>query len=187
MTGSVSNRAVPRVEWGPAITGAFCAIAGAIVLGLFGEAFGAGGLGVLSGIWLVVTPFVATFIGAAIAAAMGDGQDAYPTGIMVWCISVVAGALLIADVGASRMAPGIVRLPANPGALALAGLSAILGLLGAAVGSGVGLAASQSPRVIGARTAPRARAVSSAEVEKEPAVGASRAPPPEGEGRPLPH
>jgi hypothetical protein len=193
VAGSVLNRGVARVEWGPAITGAFSAAAVAIVLGLFGGAFGAGGLGVLSGIWLVVTPFAATFIGAAVAGAIAERRDVFPTGVMVWCISLVAGALIIADIGA-LMAHGTEQLVVYPGALALAGLSAILGLLGAVVGSGVGLRVSQHRRVSGTVTASegRTRFASSGdhpedveEVEEKHTGVPSRSS--EGGRAPLPH
>ncbi len=141
MTIAVQNRS--RVEWAPAITGAFGALAVAIVLGLFGAAFGRGGLAVLSGIWLVVTPLVAMFVGAAIAAVLADRRDAYATGIMVWCIGLVAGALLLVDTRAAVGLPGVREVTMSGAMLALAGLAAILGLIGAAIGSSFGILASR--------------------------------------------
>ena len=151
MASIVTRRS--RVEWGPAITGAFCAAAAGIVLALFGAAFAEGGLRVLSGVWGVVTPLVAVFIGAAIAAAMTDRPDAYPTGIMVWCISLVTGALLLADVNASRALSGAQGLTSHAGLLALAGLAAILGFVGALLGSSVGAFAFGEPMSAGAAKA----------------------------------
>jgi hypothetical protein len=122
-----------RVEWSPAITGAFGAVAVAIVLTLFGAAFEQGGLRVLAGVWMVMTPLVALFIGGAIAAWMAGRPDTYATGIMVWCIALVAGTLLVSAQSASGREPA-----ANAAWLALAGLAAILGFIGALVGSAVG-------------------------------------------------
>jgi hypothetical protein len=96
---------LPRVEWGPVIAGVLCAVAAQIVLGLFGVAFGfasrpaaSSGLGVLAGVWEMVTPIVASFVGAYVAVRIaGDRGEpgALLHGAMVWCIGLIAGALFI--------------------------------------------------------------------------------------------
>ena len=134
-----------RVRWESVIAGAFCAVAIQIVLGLFGAAFGFGGespgasgLKVLSGVWQIATPFVALFIGSAIAVTLDGRRNAYLNGFMVWCISLAAVAFYLGrDIGAvTRRAEAIGLTGAS--AAALAGLSALLGLTGAFVGSAVG-------------------------------------------------
>jgi len=136
-----------RVQWGPTVAGAFLAVAIAIVLGLFGAAFGFGGqssgsqgLVVLSGIWEIVTPLVALFVGAYVTASIVGKRNPYFNGIMVWSIASAYGMLLA--IGLTRMispAQHAFQLASSGGA-ALAGLSAILGLVGSIGGSAVGAA-----------------------------------------------
>ena len=100
-----TDRQLPRVQWGPVITGVLCAIAAQIVLGLFGIAFGfasrpaaSGGLGILAAIWELVTPIVASFIGAYVAVRVAGDRGiagALLHGSIVWCIGLIAGALFI--------------------------------------------------------------------------------------------
>lgn len=103
-TETLTRGALPRVQWGPVISGVLCAIAVQIVLGLFGVAFGfaaapAGrGMGVLAAIWSLITPIVASFIGAYVAvrvAADREERGAMLHGALVWCIGLIAGALFI--------------------------------------------------------------------------------------------
>jgi len=118
-----------RVLWGPAITGAFFAVACALVLGFFGLSFAAGGNMALAAVWLILTPLAATFIGAAVATGIA-GHVNYATGLMVWCISLVVQALF---------APaGLAQIGVSGTSLALMGLSALLGLCGALAGTAVG-------------------------------------------------
>jgi hypothetical protein len=145
-----------RIEWGPAVAGAFCAVAVTIVLGLFGAAFGFGarssgslGLGVLAGIWEILTPLVATFCGAALATAIVGRRAAYVTSFMVWCLSVAFGALLVGSLGSLGATSATLQaLMASGSGAALAGLAAILGLVGALTGAAVTSAAME--RRIGA-------------------------------------
>jgi hypothetical protein len=92
------------------ITGVLCALAAHIVLGLFGAAFGfaaaPGGkeLGVLAAIWGLVTPFVATLLGAWLAIRLSgelDRNTGYVNGILVWCIGLIAGALFLTGTAAT--------------------------------------------------------------------------------------
>ena len=133
------RRELTRVHWGPVIAGAFLTVAISIVLGLFGLAFGRGGLRVLGGIWEVLTPLVAAFVGAAVASAIVGRTGAFLNGVMVWCVALAYGALLAIGIGAlgttSRAAPTV-----TAGGPALAGLAAILGLLGAVAGGAFGAA-----------------------------------------------
>ncbi len=135
--------------------GALCALAIAIVLGMFGASFGQGGLTTLSGVWQVLTPLVATFIGSIVAATISERRDAVPSGIMVWCISLVAGALLVAAFVRVVMAPGSGELARSSAVLALGGLAAVLGLVGAVIGSAAGLRMAREQADIAARVGDR--------------------------------
>ncbi len=142
---------VGRVQWGPAVAGAFFAIAISIVLALFGAAFGFGasssgsqGLAVLSGIWEILTPLVATFVGAAIAVSLAR-HDPYLNGIMVWCLSLAYGALLIVGLAAAGFRQAMVT--ASAGA-ALVGLATVLGVLGSLGGAAVGAAVDRRRHVV---------------------------------------
>ena len=127
------------------MTGAFLSVAVAIVLDLFGAAFGLGahssgsqGLELLSGIWVIVTPLVAVFAGTCLTASIVGLRGPYLNGITVWCMSIMAGAVLA--IGFNRTGAAMPDLPqlASATGMALAGLAAILGLVGAVGGSAVG-------------------------------------------------
>jgi hypothetical protein len=102
---TLTRGALPRVQWGPVIAGALCALAAQIVLGLFGVAFGFAsapandrGIGILAGIWALATPIVASFIGAWVAVRIAGHRDeagAFLHGALVWCMGLLAGALFI--------------------------------------------------------------------------------------------
>ena len=132
-----------RVHWGAAVAGAFFAAAIATVLGLFGAAFGRAGITVLSGVWQILTPLVAGFLGAALAAMLA-GRSPYLHGGLVWALCVTyVGAVLVIAGSAGRGAgetSAAARMAAGPTGttLALAGLAAILGLVGALIGSAIG-------------------------------------------------
>jgi peptidoglycan/LPS O-acetylase OafA/YrhL len=121
-----------QVSWEPVIGGAFVAVAVTIILGLFGAAFGFGGLTALSAVWEILTPMIATFIGVLAAVAMAR-ESSYANAVMVWCLSLVfcSAILLIAPFRAT----GSAALPA------LAALAAMLGLMGALIGAGLGAGA----------------------------------------------
>lgn len=105
-TEAAGGRMLPRVHWGPVVAGVFLAIAAHIVLGLIGGALGfaarpanSTALGAGAAIWGLVTPFVATAIGAWLACRMAAAQDAESSslhGVMVWAIGLIAGALFLA-------------------------------------------------------------------------------------------
>jgi hypothetical protein len=102
---ALTRGAFPRIQWGPVIAGAFCALAAHIVLGLFGAAFGfaaapadSKGLGIGAGIWGLLTPFVASLIGAWVAVRVaGERHEASAMvhGALVWCIGLIAGAIFL--------------------------------------------------------------------------------------------
>jgi LytS/YehU family sensor histidine kinase len=121
-----------QVSWGPVIGGALVAIAVTIVLGLFGAAFGFGGLTALSAVWQIFTPLVATFIGALAAVALAR-ESSYANAVMVWCLALIfsTAVLLIAPF----------RVAGSAAVPALAALAAVLGLIGALVGAGLGAGA----------------------------------------------
>ncbi len=136
---------LPRVRWESVIAGALCALAIQIVLGLFGAAFGFGGAGegarglkVLSGAWETLTPLVSIFFGSAMAVYLAGRRNAYLNGFLVWCISLATVALYLARaVGTVTGRAEAIGL-SGASAAALAGFSALLGLVGALIGSAVG-------------------------------------------------
>jgi len=133
---------LPRVRWSSVIPGAFCAVAIQIVLGLFGAAFGfageSAGLKALSAVWEVLTPLVALFIGATMAVSLGGRRNAYLNGFILWCISLAAVAFYLGrDIGTVTARAEAIGLT-GAAAPALAGLSALLGLTGAFIGSAIG-------------------------------------------------
>ena len=168
---ALTKGVLPRVQWGPVITGVLCALAVQIVLGLFGVAFGfasapaESNLGVLAGIWGLVTPIVASFIGAWVATRIAADRaeaGAYLHGALVWCIGLIAGAVFITgSLASGAMATGTAasgvgarvverrdtsanRARAEDAArgaavgTGAAGVAALLGLGGALLGAAVG-------------------------------------------------
>ncbi|HZZ83422.1 MAG TPA: hypothetical protein VFE30_02705 [Anaeromyxobacteraceae bacterium] len=114
---TLTRGALPRVNWAPVIAGVFCAIAAHVVLGLFGAAFGfasrpadSSAIGVLAGVWSILAPLVASFIGAWVAVRIardGEPASAFLDGAMVWCIGIIAGALFLTGVmGAGALTAG---------------------------------------------------------------------------------
>lgn len=106
-----AGRAFPRLHWGAVIAGVLLALAAHVVMGLIGAALGfaAGaaqseGAGVAAAIWGLVTPFVATLLGAWLACRMAgseDGRSGYLHGVLVWCIGLIAGAVFLTGTMAS--------------------------------------------------------------------------------------
>src|SRR5512133_2222157 len=100
-----------RVHWGAIIAGALLAIGAHIVMGLIGAALGLAAqpadskaLGVGAAIWALITPFVATLVGAWLAIRLsGEHENAsgYVHGILVWCIGLIAGALFLSGTAAT--------------------------------------------------------------------------------------
>jgi hypothetical protein len=84
-----------------------------VVLGLVGAALGfaaapsaSRAMGTAAAIWGLVTPFVATLLGAWLACRMASADDARAAGlhgVLVWCIGLVAGAIFLAG----TMATGV--------------------------------------------------------------------------------
>jgi hypothetical protein len=137
-----------QVSWGPVICGAFVAVAVTIVLGLFGAAFGFGGLTALWAVWEVLTPLIATFSGVLAAVAVAQ-ESTYTNAAMVWCVALVFSAAIL------FLAP--FRTTGSAALPALAALAAVLGFIGALVGAGIGAGA---VRRIGIRAESPARAAS---------------------------
>lgn len=101
-----------RVHWSAVIAGVFLALAAHIVMGLIGAALGfaaepadSEALGAGAAIWALLTPFVASLLGAWLAVrlsgedrfavATDDKTNSYVHGVLVWCIGLVAGALFL--------------------------------------------------------------------------------------------
>jgi hypothetical protein len=160
--------ALPSVRWSSIISGALCAIAIHIVMGLFGTAMGfaaspadSRGLGGVAVLWAILTPLVATFIGAYVAVRLSGNMHKASNilhGVLVWCIGLIAGALFLSTVltgAGSGVADAAARVQGNvtqervqgtaedvaKGAAAgsgLAGLAALFGLGGAFLGAAAG-------------------------------------------------
>lgn len=146
MDASVKQGALDRVSWNAIITGFFCNIALQIALGLFGAALGAlgrtVGLGwsVAGALWGLAVSIAASFIGAAIAVRVAHAASiasAELHGVLVWCLGLIAAFVLF-----GLAMPGLGGTPAgrltSAGGLAIAGLSSVLGLLGAIGGAAAG-------------------------------------------------
>jgi hypothetical protein len=98
-----------RLNWGPIIGGAFVALAAWIMLYALGLALGLTAIdpkqpdstrtaGLISGIWSVVTPLVALFIGAYVAsrtAGIVDRVVGAMHGAVLWAITTVIGVLVV--------------------------------------------------------------------------------------------
>jgi hypothetical protein len=154
-TEALTHGVLPRVQWGPVITGVLCALATQIVLGLFGAAFGfaSGPAGnaveILSAIWTLLTPVAASFVGAHVAVRVaGDRSEAgaFLHGALVWCIGLIAGAIFITgSLASGALSAGAARAQSTAdaarGAAAgagAAGVAALFGLGGAILGAAVG-------------------------------------------------
>lgn len=174
MAELMMRREVTRVPWGPVVAGAFLAVAISIVLGLFGAAFSVGGLTVLGGIWEILTPLVATFCGAALAAVIARQSEAPLTGVMVWCVALAYGAALLAGMSALGRTPQQV----SAGGAALAGLAAILGLLGGLAGASFGARGQKDIRTPEARPSEGDRGAR-AVYERDTVTGTAHVPPSE--------
>lgn len=103
--------AFPRLTWQPIIAGVLLALAVHVVLGLLGAALGLAAeprdsksLGALAGFWGLITPLVATLLGAWLAcrlAALDEVRATNLHGVMVWCIGLIAGALFLTGTAAT--------------------------------------------------------------------------------------
>lgn len=169
---AAERRGFPSLSWGPIIAGVLLALAAHVVLGLAGGALGfaaepadSRGLAVAAGFWALLTPFVATLLGAWLACRLAERRDEAGTnlhGVMVWAIGLVAGALFLAGTpvgsamavgGAAGGDPSFAQglLDADPGgatvgeeaagrvsaASGAGAMAALCGLAGAFAGAGV--------------------------------------------------
>lgn len=128
-TGSeaAGTRMLPRLSWSAVIAGALLALATHVVLGLLGAAMGlaAGpadseGLGIGAAIWGLLTPFVATLLGAWLAVKLSGERDdagANVHGVVVWCIGLLVGALFLAGTLATGAMSAGTAASGNAGAL----------------------------------------------------------------------
>lgn len=99
------GRAFPRLQWSAVLAGVALALAAHIVLGLIGAALGfaarpsdSRAVGIAAVVWGLVTPFVATLLGAWLACRMTDTEDTrsgWVHGILVWSLGLIAGALFL--------------------------------------------------------------------------------------------
>jgi hypothetical protein len=105
-TEAVGARFLPRLHWSAIIAGVFLALAAHVVMGLIGAAVGlAAGpadseaLGAGAAFWALVTPLVASLLGAWLAVRLSGAEDklgSYVHGILVWCVGLIAGAVFLA-------------------------------------------------------------------------------------------
>jgi hypothetical protein len=187
MQTAILKGPLPRIRWAAVIPGVLCALAIQIVLGLFGAAMGISAgpadsneMGILGAIWSILTPAVASLVGAHVATRLASAlhpAGAYLHGVLVWCIGLIAGALFLTGVLTGGAIGGGHALGANmrgrddaapqqtraeqvgksaAGASALAGLAALFGLAGALVGSMSGRRAVLRDRDIQEKWLPRA-------------------------------
>jgi hypothetical protein len=104
-------RTLPRLSWGPVIAGVLLALAAHVVLGLIGAAIGfaaepadSRAVGAGAAVWGLITPLVATALGAWLAVRLAGRDDEAGSnlhGVMVWCIGLIAGAIFLAGTAAS--------------------------------------------------------------------------------------
>lgn len=114
------NLASTNLKWGAIFGGAFAALGIAMMLNALGLALGLAWINpqdpgslrpssIFSGIWLVVVSLVALFVGGYVAArgagAMSRGFGALH-GLVMWGLSVVAGAWLLGSVASAVVSGG---------------------------------------------------------------------------------
>lgn len=149
---------ISQVAWPAIVAGVFIALASHIVLGFFSVALGTAAqaadstaLAVLGGIWGLLVPLVATFIGAVVAVRMAraiEAPSALLHGVLVWCIGIVAGAMFLSGTvaGAALTGGPLLRTQITPlgvqaiagetaASIAMAGLAGLFGLLGGVMGA----------------------------------------------------
>lgn len=120
--------AMPRISWGAILGGTFSALGIWALLYAFGLAVGMSsvdpnnpgslkGSGVFAGIWGILAPLLALFVGGIVAGRLsgvfGRGQGALH-GLIMWGLATVAGAYLVAMVISSVVA-GAGRLAVEAG------------------------------------------------------------------------
>lgn len=216
MSTNVMQGSLPQVRWSAVFAGATVAIAAHVCLGMFGAALGYGAeahdsraMGVLAGLWAVMTAFTASLMGAVVATRLAAGREdrsAWLHGTLVWCVALIVGAVLLTGVltgsamGVAYVWNGLTAAAnggrdAGPGAAIdaaagsaataslLGGIAALFGLGGALAGAAIGRQAvvsnSRSETV-----RPENRAAAETDKRRENVAYASTLmPPPSGERR----
>lgn len=161
-TEAAGVRLLPRLHWSAIVAGVFLALAAHVVLGLIGAALGLAAepanseaLGAGAAFWALVTPLVASLLGAWLAVRLSGEADKLGSnvhGILVWCIGLIAGAIFLtgtlatgamsvgtATSGNLRAAERMMGAPGGPAADAARADQA--GRAGAAAAGGAALAA----------------------------------------------
>jgi hypothetical protein len=171
MDTTLMRGVLPPVRWSAIAAGVAFALAAHVCLGLFGASLGfasesgdSRALGILAGLWALLSAFASSLIGAIVAcriAAAADGKASALHGLLVWCLGLVVGALFLSGtlagtaMGASYIWNGGVvandaARDAGPGAAIdsaardaaaaslLGGLAALAGLGGAIAGAILG-------------------------------------------------
>jgi hypothetical protein len=102
-------RPILKLHWGPIIGGSFVALGVWILLYAFGLAVGLTAIdasdpdsartaGMITGIWSVIVPLIALFIGGLVAARTAGAIDRIGGvihGAVLWALTLVAGALVV--------------------------------------------------------------------------------------------
>ena len=133
---AVVERRQAHVRWGAVFAGAITAFAGWILLQLLGTGIGLSVLdtrdaanlrdvGIGTGVWSIVAPFIALFLGALTGARLAGTVNravGMLHGVVMWAMTSVVGMFLaIWAVGA--IASGIVRVGTNAASAAVAAVS----------------------------------------------------------------
>lgn len=126
-TQSMEGRALPRVHWSAVFAGVLVALAAHIVLGLIGAALGfaaapadSEALGAGAAVWGLLTPFVASLLGAWVATKLARRWDTAGSnlhGILVWSIGLIAGAIFLTGSLASGAMSAGTAASGNAGAV----------------------------------------------------------------------
>lgn len=103
-----------RLWWPAIIAGAIVALAAQVMLGVIGGAFGVSGanagsnaLGVISAVWLILTPLVALFAGGMCAVFLARPRErrfASFYGVMVWAVGLLAAGVIASVVASTSFA-----------------------------------------------------------------------------------
>jgi hypothetical protein len=171
MTTNLMRGRLPFVRWSAVFAGVAMALAVHVCLGLLGAAIGysaeardSRALGVLAGLWALMSASTASLLGAVVAcriAAAADNRTAWLHGGLVWSLGLVIGAVflsgtlaasvtsvsyawnggIVADAPARDAGPGE-AFDSAAGSAATASLlgaaASLFGLMGALVGASIG-------------------------------------------------
>jgi hypothetical protein len=139
----MEDRGTNRVSWGGVFAGTLIALAVFLLLHTLGLAAGLTaidpdnprslkGVGIGTGVWSIIAPLIALFVGgvtAARSAGYVDRAVGAIQGAVVWALSTVLGAFLLAMAVTAMVGAGV-----KAGAAAVSGAAGVAGSAGSAVG-----------------------------------------------------